>query len=428
MTARGVAWVVQMGEPMPTDPGTPRLMRSGQLAVALADAGFDTLFWGSRFRYYDKTFRIASPAPLRVADRLSVVHVDSPGYRRNVSIGRLYDHRILARNFAALLSGAQRPDVIHCAFPTIEVADEAVRYARRAGIPVIVDVRDMWPDSFIDQVSPPLRGLASLAIAPLRRRAARTFVHATALTAHTSAFLDFALRGAARAPTPLDMWFPFAYDRTVGRPVDPQAQDWVRQLSCGLQPELRLCFFGNLDSMRADVDFRPLFRAIRALDTSRRARVQFVACGEGRMAAALRREAGGMPEVVFPGWVDAPRIRALLAGSQLGYLPYLPSPDFENSIPNKAVEYLAGGLPIVTSLTRGILAGLLRQSGAGFCIDTTDSASLEMLLRRSIDEPASLEQATRAAQALFSEMFDAERVVGSMVEHVAAVMETSARS
>ena len=41
-----------------------------------------------------------------------------------------------------------KPDIIVVSLPTIEFSYEACRYGEKNNVPVIVDVRDLWPDSF----------------------------------------------------------------------------------------------------------------------------------------------------------------------------------------------------------------------------------------------------------------------------------------
>ena len=76
--------------------------------------------------------------------------------------------------------------------------------------------------------------------------------------------------------------------------------------------------------------------------------------------------------VVRPGWIDSDRMSWLLRRTTVGLAPYRSQPDFEANYPNKIVEYLAWGLPVVTTLHRGVTADLLTTHGCGIPIVDTD--------------------------------------------------------
>ena len=54
--------------------------------------------------------------------------------------------------------------------------------------------------------------------------------------------------------------------------------------------------------------------------------------------------------MLFPGWVNKPEIWILMRIAQVGLAPYRSTEDFIISIPNKAIEYMSAGLPVISSL------------------------------------------------------------------------------
>jgi len=73
-------------------------------------------------------------------------------YKKNVSIERIINHHILAYKFSKLAELEVQPDVVLCSYPTIELSLVATKYGKRKNVPVIIDVRDLWPDNFLDMV------------------------------------------------------------------------------------------------------------------------------------------------------------------------------------------------------------------------------------------------------------------------------------
>ena len=60
--ARKRIWLLQDGEPLPTD-DNPRLMRTGTLAERLVEAGFDVTWWASSFQHSTKRYRSRGGRP-----------------------------------------------------------------------------------------------------------------------------------------------------------------------------------------------------------------------------------------------------------------------------------------------------------------------------------------------------------------------------
>ncbi len=138
-------WLVTVGEPLPVDGDNPRLMRTGILSGLLAAGGHEVLWWTSAFDHVRKRHRCAGDAETAAFGyRIRMLH--GGGYRKNVSVARFLDHRDVARKFRGFAGSEPRPDVILCSLPTVELCVEAVRYGGRERVPVVLDVRDLWPD------------------------------------------------------------------------------------------------------------------------------------------------------------------------------------------------------------------------------------------------------------------------------------------
>ena len=127
--------------------------------------------------------------------------------------------------------------------------------------------------------------------------------------------------------------------------------------------------------------------------------------------------------MVLPGWISAPQVRALLARSQLGLVPYRNTPDFLMSVPNKAAEYLSFGVPVATSLG-GTLARVLAQNVCGGSYGEQSAEELLALIRSLTADPARTATLATAARRLFEREYRAEDVynrLAARLEDLAAV-------
>jgi len=414
-------WLVQPGEPLPTDGDSPRLLRTGQLAAELARRGHDVTWWATTFRHATKTQRAARDAQLEIAANYRIMLLHSPGYASNVSLRRFVDHRIVGRRFRDWARREQRPDIIQCAFPPIELAFETARYAAERDVPWVIDARDMWPDIYVEAVPALLQPVARLLLRPDFRMTRVAFAGADAITGHAPGFVQWGLQYAARARTELDLDIPFGYPSVRPDPAASERADreW-RSLGVGATAnEFNICFFGTF-AAREEVDLVTVIAAARVLQ-QRAPHVRFVLCGVGPSSERIRALADGLGNVVLPGWVDFPHIWTLLRASQLGLLPYLSSRDFALSIPNKAVEYLSGDLPILTSLKDGYLHGVLEQAGCGRFYTGGDADSLVQAVLAACSAGAQLSQERQAAARLYEARFAEPIVNDRLIDHLLGV-------
>jgi glycosyltransferase involved in cell wall biosynthesis len=96
-------------------------------------------------------------------------------------------------------------------------------------------------------------------------------------------------------------------------------------------------------------------------------RLRILLAGEGREAPRLaaRVAAEGLAQVTLLGPLPKRQVAALLAGAQIGLQCLAPVPAFaEWTAPNKLMDYLAAGLPVVANM-QGRAARLLAGAGPG---------------------------------------------------------------
>ena len=408
-------WLVTVGEPLPTDPGAPRLLRTGMLAERLVARGHTVDWWSSTFDHVAKRHRYAAETVLDVGQRFRLLLLHGPAYRRNVSVRRWANHRTIAAHFARWIPREVPPDLILCSLPNLELAREAVRYAGSRGIPVVLDLRDMWPDIFVDVLPPGLRWTARALTAGLRHDLVFACSRATALTGITPEFVEWGIAAAGRPRAARDRHFWLASSATAPSAVALEtAHARWRELAVG-NPSAGpvACFFGT---MSGKLEMDTVIAAAAEL-AHEPLPWRFVLCGAGDTLARYRGRARDLPNVMFPGWVNAAEIWSLMTVSSVGLAPYRSRSDFVASIPTKAIEYLSAGLPVVSSL-RGSLEGLLARTGAGVTYPNGDGAALADALRSLADGRRDRAAMARSAKETFQREFVAERVYDEMAAYL----------
>jgi glycosyltransferase involved in cell wall biosynthesis len=409
-------WLIKIGEPLPVVDGPDkRLMRVGLLAEHLVAAGHDVTWWASSFSHHDRRHRCEGDKTVEVSGAFRIHMIEALGYRGSRSLARLRDNAGVARRFRRLVSTEPRPDVILSAMPTPGLCLAAVDYGRHSGVPVAIDIRDLWPDCFVSEAPWFARPLAWLMFRPMARALRRACRQATAILGITRPYLEYGLRYAGREAGDLERVFPHGYPRKeIGADELEEARRfWAEQGLAEGTGRFVACFFGTISH---DFDLETVIGAARLLD-AKGLPFTFELCGAGDRLDAYKALSKGLSSVLFPGWVGSAQIRTLMQRSTVGLTPYFTRLNFEGNITNKPIEYLSSGLPIVSSL-RGILADLLAERGCGVTYANGDAEELASILEGLHGDRTRVERMSRNALAVFEERFMAEKVYAEMVEHL----------
>ena len=311
---------------------------------------------------------------------------------------------------------------MYCSFPTIELSRAAVAFGRRTGTPVVLDIRDLWPDVIWDSLFASRSGLArETALAPMRNSAAWAIRNATAVIGLTDEYVQWALDLAGRSRGPLDVAIPVTYP--AHEPLSDiergEAAAFWRARGIDVEAHWIACFLGT---MGRQFDFAPVVEAARALAGSH-PDVRLVLCGEGDGFAALRDAAADIPNLCLPGWVDGPPRKLLLESARVGLAPYRPSENFRLNLPNKPVEYFAHGLPVVYPI-EGVLDRVCSESRCGLRYGGGAGDDLLSVLGGLRTDAPRLEEFSANARRRFHDHHRPDQVTRMLLDHRQAVLSS----
>jgi glycosyltransferase involved in cell wall biosynthesis len=344
-----VVWILQTGEPLHIDSDGRRPMRAMNLANQLLKDGHKVVVWSSRFDHSTKAFRGEDESPLLPAG-LEYRLLSSTGYRRNLGPGRLIDHALMALNLwreLRWIAQTDYPDVVFVGYPPIEVAWVLTRWAKAKNIPTLLDIKDLWPEIFLSVGPDFLQPLVKLAFAPYFVMARATMKNATKITGMTAAVTSWAHRFARIPEQTGATFFPLA--PLVYKPEkidDENARIWAEALIKAPENTLTVLYVGNFTRT---LNFTPLLEFLR-IARERLFEVRLIICGGGDSQSEITELFSKFDEVIFPGWVSRQQHIALARHCDFALVPYHSFSDFELSIPNKVLDSLALGMPILTSL------------------------------------------------------------------------------
>ncbi|EHR04617.1 glycosyltransferase family 4 protein [Bradyrhizobium sp. WSM471] len=413
-------WLITVGEPLPIDGNYARLWRTGLIAKMLANSGDSVTWWTSDFDHFSKRHRFGRHTT-QIAGGIEYRLLHGCGYRKNISLSRQIDHLQIARQFAKQAKALQQPDIVLASLPTIELAYAAVNYGRQHSVPVVLDIRDLWPDIFAEEAPLIARPLARLALMPLEAVVNKACRGAAGITGNSEDFVAWGVRRAGRSRTMFDRVFPFGYPQldTDDTTTKAYTAAW-RARGVANDGYLTVCFFGSLSDR---FDYETVLSAARLL-LDRKSSVRFVLCGNGENLAKLREAAETTPNLIVPGWVNAAEIESLMRISQVGLAPYRNGVGFEGNVPNKPIEYASGRLATVSCLN-GALAELIQKYDIGAQYESGRSASLVAVLETLEQNRDVLERKCNNARSLFERSYRAEAVYNEMIDYLRSIAGSS---
>ncbi|QDS87041.1 putative glycosyl transferase [Rosistilla ulvae] len=413
-------WVIHAQENPPESKQVlgRREWRSNTLAEYLAERGHEVTRWRSAFSHQSKLM-LTEGSALERFEGYDLQYIDCPKYAKHVGVARIRNHRSLASNFATLAGKrAAPPDLIHVCNVPIELCASAVAFGKRNNVPVVVDVRDLWPDIYVDFIPERLNFLKPIAKTYLdrcSRRVKYAFQHATAITALTESYLDWGLNKARRRRQSLDEVFPMCYPR-LPKDLDATGLADLRNRLGVDESAVLACYIGNIGYQS---DFETVIESARML-ASKHPNFKIVLAGSGPRVSHLKDLAKGLPNVVIPGWLSSTEVHRLMTISSIGLIAYKCVPNFMLNIPNKFSEYLAGGLAIASAID-GEMGKLVRQHNCGFVYREGDSLDLARRLGDLLNNNQQVDAFSAASTKLHETQFDGARIFPDFCAHLESI-------
>lgn len=392
-------------------------MRAINLTNALLRHGHEVVLWSSAFYHSEKRHRALQFRTIRMSEQLTINLVPSPGYSRNIGIGRLWDHAVMALNLRRQLKREHfaLPDVAFIGFPPIETSLVMLEWLSRQGVPAVIDVKDQWPSLFLEKIPTRLKPAAAVLLAPYFCMAKRAMRIASAFCSMSKGYLDWMAQFSGRPLSAGDMVIPLSTPRLrLNHESFEQARQWWQSQGVDLDSTRRFFFVGTFMSV---FDFSGIRDAARRfLDEG--IECQFVLCGEGGNSTEIRAMMADLSNVVFPGWVQQSQASALAASSVGCLIPYKNIENFTLNIPNKVIDAFSLGAPIVTSL-RGELSALIENEGVGVFCEGQDGYYHAM--KRLLDDPEARGAMSLRCLALYDSRFSCETVYDQLVTNLGAM-------
>lgn len=407
-------WVVSIIEPLPIERET-RLLRYGKLTRYLAERGHQVTLWSSGFSHAPKKHIVSETQTQKLSPNLTLHILKGLGYSRNVSWQRVLHQRDFAKQFLQDAKLEEIPDIIITPIPTLETAAAVATYVTEKDVPFLLDIRDSWPQEFVNLLPKFLRGLGAVVFQSWFELARFSCERATAITGISTDCLNYGLSLASREITEMDRVFPSGY---ICDQLPPEqkvsGERWLQSLNIN-ENETVVCFFGTIGR------FFDLDTVIKAAEQLQDRPIRFILGGVGDSLEKYKNRSAHLKNVIFPGWLKDAQIQAVMKRASVGIAPYKYNASM--TMPNKPFEYMAGRLALLVSF-RGELCDQILANNSGLYYQANQPLELVSQLMRLIDNPELCKKMGENAKALYEQHYSLDIIFPKFENYICEIAAT----
>ena len=331
--------------------------------------------------------------------------IDHPRYKKNVSFKRIIGHKKFAKNIQKYLNNlSYKPDVIYCAVPPLSVSKSALKYAKKNNIRFIVDIQDLWPESFKMVVNIPF--ISDILFYPMLKSANYIYKNSDCIIAVSNTFVNRAIKVNKDVTSGLSVF--------LGTDLKYFDQCRKNNIVKFNDDVIRIAYIGTLGT---SYDIKSVIDAIAILNKKGISNVKFVVMGTGPLKDDFELYAKEKNiDFEFTGRLVYSEMIGLLCSCDICVNPIIGTS--VSSIINKVGDYAASGLPVINTQNSNEYRDLVDEYKAGFnCIngDVNDIAEkMEILIK---DKKLRLE-CGRGNRKLAEDKFDRDKTYREIVKEI----------
>lgn len=348
----------------------------------------------SSFYQRTKTFR-QNKDELAASVNYKVKFIDEPGYVKNVSFKRLRTSKIFAKNTLKYLKSQPLPDLIYQVVPTLDVADAVTKFARKNGIPVVIDIQDLWPEAFKMAINIPV--VSNLLFYPLKRKADRIYKSADAICAVSKSYVDRALSVNKKCREGHAVFIGINLST-----FDENAKKAKRD-----GDGLKLVYCGSLEK---SYDIITVIDALSMMDNP----PQFVVIGDGSFRNKFENYANEKNvDVVFTGYLPYGEMCKKMCECDITINPIIG--ESIASIINKHGDYAAAGLPVINTQNSEEYRKLVEEYNMGYNCKSGDAADIAEKINLLVGNKELRTEMGRNARRAAEEKFNRDKTYNELV-------------
>ncbi len=271
-----------------------------------------------------------------------------------------------------------RPDIIFATSPPLFTGIIGVIFKKLWKIPLILDIRDIWPES--------VESVGAVRNKNLLRQGERLarwiYKNADKITV-TSPGIEKGIKNQTSNIKNITI-LPNGAELDLFRP--DTKSDHI-QKTYNLKDKFVVLYTGNLGLAQAPEIFLKTAEILK--NTSE---ILFLIVGAGVLFETLQKQAQdkNLTNIIFTGPRPRSEMPQFVAESNVCIIPYKASDTFRNTFPSKMFDYMAGGKPIIINL-KGEASKLIEEAECGFCVEEENAEAIARKITQLKENPVMAE-------------------------------------
>ncbi|OPZ24684.1 MAG: putative glycosyl transferase [bacterium ADurb.BinA186] len=316
----------------------------------------------------------------------NVHFISEPGYKKNVSFARVRSMNRFNAGVKHFLKNHEPVDVVYVPVPSIKLAAIAEKWCRLTKAKCVIDVEDLWPESF--QMIIKGKAFYHALTWPLKSQADKVYRNADAVVAVSQTYMDRVKqvrKGAfpnAVAPIGADVDYVHSIVNKTTI-VKPDGEFWISYIGT----------FGK------SYDLKTLIDTVSSLNQAYFSNIHLKLLGSGPEEAELKRYAAkSRGNIDFVGLLPYDQMCQHLAVSDLGVNPIVGNS--VASLINKVADYAACSLPVLNTQLCPEYQKILSDCHAGINVENGSSIALQKAILICLKNPLKLAELKKGAYEL----------------------------
>ena len=399
--------IITMGVRLKNEKGYTRFFF---LAEFLARNGYKVDLFTSSFQHWEKKQRNIQEI-MRESYPFYLRFIYEPGYKKNVDPGRIWSHRIAAKNLRKMLKEDGDYDLIYCEIPPNDVALAAAEYAHEHEIPFVADVNDLWPEAMRMVLDIPV--VSDVLFYPLLRDAEKVYKLCSGVVGTSDEYADRPFKKCRRNIPKVTVY--------VGNELavfDKGIADHQNEIQKAPE-EFWVTYAGTIGT---SYDIRTMILAADLLKQQGYSDIHIKILGGGPLQEELEqlsRELSG--NVEFVGYTPYDKMAAYLKKSDVLVNSFVKKAP--QSIVTKIGDYLAAGKPMINTCSSPEFRKKVSDDGFGVNIEAEDPAILADAILDLYHNPEKCKTMGLHARKIAEEQFDRPHSYEAIVNLMEKLMQ-----
>ena len=338
-----------------------------------------------------------------------IVLLNEPGYKKNITLKRIYSHDAFAKNIIKYLEKRKKPDIIICSVPSLSVGSAVTRYAKKNNIKVIVDVQDLWPEAFKIAINIPV--VSDLLFLPMKKQANQIYRRADKIMAVSDTYVKRAMTINKKDTEGLSLYIG-TDSELVNRAIEgieinkPKNEFWI----------------GYVGALGHSYDIRSIIDAIYLLKQKGIENVVFKIMGEGVLKEEFEKYAKQRKvKCDFMGFLEYGNMMSTLMECDIAVNPIVG--ESVASIINKVSDYAMAGVPVINTQNSKEYRSLIDEYQCGINCKNGDAESIASGIENMYLNEKVRKRMGKQAKILAREKFDRCMTYYKVVELIKDMVE-----